>query len=100
MTTIRKLLAYGTPCSLDCRRPFPSITAAVGITGLLLAPFPPTAFAQTGANTPARMTFEVASIKPSKNTAGPNTNEFAPGGQRFAATTSGPFPPAHSQADS
>jgi|HubBroStandDraft_1064217.scaffolds.fasta_scaffold113087_2 uncharacterized protein (TIGR03435 family) len=33
-----------------------------------------------------QLAFEVASVKPSKNTASPNLTEFAPGGQRFTAT--------------
>src|SRR5579863_1102496 len=83
---LRKLLADGIARDLDCRRRFPSIAAAVAIAGLLLDPVTPEAFAQPGASTPGRLAFEVASIKPSKNTAGPNLNEIAPGGQRFTAT--------------
>lgn len=56
----------------------------LAITALLLSP----AFAQPGTGTPGRPVFEVASIKPSHNTAGPNRNDIAPGGQRFTATNS------------
>ena len=83
---LRKLLADSIARNLDCRRRFPLIAAAVAITGLPLGSAAPAAFAQPGASTPGRPVFEVASIKPSTNTAGPNLNEIAPGGQRFTAT--------------
>jgi bla regulator protein BlaR1 len=88
MMTPRKLLARGTVPNLDCRRRFPSIAVAVTIAELLLGPLTPSAVAQPGASTPGRLAFEVASIKPGKNTAGPNTNDISPGGQTFNATNS------------
>jgi uncharacterized protein (TIGR03435 family) len=81
---LRKPLALGITHNSRCQ--FPSIAAAAAFTGLLLGPATPAAFAQPETSTPGRLAFEVASIKPSKNTAGPNTSDIAPGGQRFTAT--------------
>jgi hypothetical protein len=85
MRTRSAVVADGIASNLDCHCRLPSL-AAVAITGLLLGPITPAAFAQPGASTPGRLVFEVASIKPSKNIAGPNQSEIAPGGQRFTAT--------------
>jgi len=57
------------------------LVAAALMVGFSVYP----AYAQPPGDASGRLAFEVASIKPSKNTSGPNLAEFAPGGQRFTA---------------
>lgn len=82
------IMANYTTQRLDFRRKFLLLTAAgAAIAGPIVLGWAtrPT-YAQTGASAPGRLVFEVASIKPSKNTANGNVVEIAPGGQRFTAT--------------
>jgi len=64
-----------------------SNSAAAAIAGsLILGWAAQSMYAQTGASTAGRLVFDVASIRPSKNTTNGNVVEIAPGGQRFTAT--------------
>jgi bla regulator protein BlaR1 len=85
---IDRIMANQIAHQLDFGHKFLLVAAAtaaiVGPVILGLATRP--TYAQSGPDTPGRLAFEVASIKPSKNTANGNVTEIAPGGQRFTAT--------------